>query len=221
MMKTINNIVHQMGLIEKTGKLFRIILRNHIERKQLTNSDFSILSNNCIGGTISHDLGMKFLSPTVNLFIRPNDFVKFLENLEQYLQCDVVEIDSKLTYPVGKLDDIIIYFKHYKTFEEAKRKWNDRKQRIRYDNLFIIMTDRWCCPDTVLRRFQKLPYKNKVCFTVKNYPAIPCCHEVKKDNDGSCVGVITKIENMWGKRLYQYAENFDYVAWLNSGKTNN
>ena len=38
-------------------------------RSELKNKDFTIFSCNCTGGVLYHDLGMKFLSPTINLYM--------------------------------------------------------------------------------------------------------------------------------------------------------
>ena len=54
-------------------------------RKIFQNKDISIISMNCTGGILYHDLGLQFRSPTVNLFMRAEDFIKFCENLEFYL----------------------------------------------------------------------------------------------------------------------------------------
>lgn len=40
-----------------------------INRKRLKNTDFSLITNNCVGGIISHDMHLQFRSPTVNLFL--------------------------------------------------------------------------------------------------------------------------------------------------------
>ena len=165
-----------------------------------------------------HDLGERFLSPTINLYIRPHDFVRFMENLQYYLnECDFVEmkdIEESLGYPVGRLDDILVFFKHYKSFNEAVEKWNERKDRIDHDNLFVIMTDRWCCPDKDLKKFDELPFKHKICFVARKreYPSTVV---VEKGSNGYCVGTITEVQNIFGKRLYQYAQNFDHIQWLN------
>lgn len=205
---------------EKTvriGTAFRKKIRNSIDRKKLVNKDFSILSNNCIGGVISSDLGVRFNSPTVNLYMTPSDFVKMIERLENYLDIEITEVQTDLDYPVGRLGDITLYFKHYDTFEEACKKWHERKKRIRFDNLYLIMSDRWCCPYSVLQRFEQLPYRHKICFTAKEYPEFSSCRRIVKNNaHGVCVGIITHITNIFGKRLFQYAENFDYIAFLNA-----
>ena len=187
--------------LQKVGKVFRKTFRNKVERKKLTNNNFTILSNTCIGGIIYHDMEKKFLTPTINLYITPVDFVKFLENLDYYLKLEITPIKSSLKYPVGKLGDLTIYFKHYDSIEEAIKKWDERKMRININNLYIMMTDRWCCPYEYLKRFGELKYKNKICFTYREYKEFPFCKKVSKWKDEECVGVITDIANIFGKRL--------------------
>ena len=67
---------------------------NMIKKKRLDlkNSDFTIISSNCLGGVISHKLGLKFMSPTVNLFIEPSSFVKFCKNLPFYFEQPLVAV---------------------------------------------------------------------------------------------------------------------------------
>jgi uncharacterized protein (DUF1919 family) len=73
------------------SKFFRI-LRNIVDKYQLKNYDFSIISNTCIGSVISSDLGLRFLSPTVNLYIKPSDFVTFLQNIDFYLSQELSQV---------------------------------------------------------------------------------------------------------------------------------
>ena len=213
---------------KNVGKLVREKWRNRRERQKLRNTDFTILSNTCIGGVISHDMGLQFLSPTVNLYMRPEDFVKFMSNLEHYLSAELVETVNPAPYPVGKLDDLVLYLKHYSSFEEAKEKWDERKKRINYKNIYVMMTDRdfippgrerWACGREVLEEFSRLPYR-KVCFTGERYPDLKCCRQVAKNKDGNCVNIITDIVSYSGKRLYQYANRFDYIEWLNTQEGN-
>lgn len=81
-------------------------------------------------GVILHELGERFNSPTVNLFFGAEDYIKFLEKLDYYLGQTLVETQSDKDYPVAKLDDITIYFMHYPSFDEAKRIWEKRTERI-------------------------------------------------------------------------------------------
>lgn len=52
-------------------------------RKRLKNKNFSLITNNCTGGFIYHDLGLRFNSPTINLFFYKDHFFTFLEHLEE------------------------------------------------------------------------------------------------------------------------------------------
>lgn len=103
--------------------------RKAMFRKKLTNKNISIISNNCIAGVLYHDLKCQFKSPTINLFFpKPEDFIKYVQNMEFYNKNELIQIDSDQTYPVGKLFDIEIHFMHYSSFKEAKKCWNTRKK---------------------------------------------------------------------------------------------
>ena len=59
-------------------------LRTPVNRRNiaaLKNTEFSLISSNCNGGFMLHDLGLQFRSPTVNLWIPPSDFIRFLRDL--------------------------------------------------------------------------------------------------------------------------------------------
>lgn len=192
---------------------------NNINRSRLndTGRTASILSMNCSGGIISHDLGLKFLSPTVNLFMRAGDFIKFCENLEYYfsidemIPCTDTNIIGERTYPIVYLDDLTLFLVHYSSIEEAQRKWNERKKRINWDNIVILNTDREGMTEDLKARFERLPYrkvlfthvpddKNKSCFFIQGYE-----HDTQ-------VGIITEPEGWNGKRPI---DQFDYVGLLN------
>lgn len=66
------------------GKLQRIERQRIIQRakNKLMNEQFSIVSQNCIGGVFYHDMEMEFLSPTINLYFEQPDFVLFVLNLK-------------------------------------------------------------------------------------------------------------------------------------------
>lgn len=114
---------------------------SRIVKKQLDLSEISLISMNCIGGIIYHDTHQKFLSPTVNLFFTPKDFLKFVENLDYYLSI-VPTVENGGKYPIGRLGDITLYFMHYKSADEALSKWEERKKRINRDKIFVIMVER-------------------------------------------------------------------------------
>ena len=59
--------------------------RNRMLRNNLKVSEFTVFSNNCIGGVFTHDVGRRFNSPTVNLTLDGPSFIKFLQNPNQYI----------------------------------------------------------------------------------------------------------------------------------------
>ena len=185
-----------------------------LKKKKLKNHSPTIISSNCNGAYILHDLGLRFNTPTVNLYFETKDYLKFVSNLDKYLSAELIEVVSNYSYPVGQLDDIFIYFMHYGSFDEAKLKWNERKKRIDKDNMFLIMSDRNHCTYEDLLAFDNLPYENKIVFTHKLYPEIKSAVYIKGFEDKSEVGVLSDWKPTFLKR--RYLDVFDYVAFLNN-----
>ena len=120
---------------------------NQENRERLHSEPFTLLTNNCIGGVIYHDLGLRFDSPTINLYLKDRDFIEFVINLEFYRKAELIEDTSQhaeFNFPVGILKgdsihrDIRIYFQHYKSFGEAAQKWAERSLRIQSKILVIF-----------------------------------------------------------------------------------
>ena len=198
----IKNIEHSMYLKNK--------------QKKLKYKNPTIISNNCVGGVISHDLGQMFCSPTVNLYFKAADYIKFLSDLRYYLSLDIVEIQSEVPYPVGLLGDIKVFFVHYSSFDEAKEKWIRRKKRVDYDNLYVLMTEREGCSWEIMKAFDLLDFKEKVLLTHKDYPNLKCSHYIKGFEDLDELGVITDPKpTFWQRR---YLDDYDYVSFLNKKK---
>ncbi len=183
------------------------------KRRALKNDCFSILSSNCSGTIMYYDLQLPYTSPTVNLSIGMNDFVKMVKNLRWYMEQEFMQVETGEEYPVGRLGDIYVRFIHYKTFEEAVRKWDERKKRISWDHLFIIGTDRAGCTFETIREFERLPYKNKVIFTHVEYPEFPSSYYIKGFEKEGELGIITDFRNGFLKR--RYLDDFDYIRFLN------
>lgn len=199
----------------KTLTLIQKIYTNVYElklRKRLKNKDFSIICSNCIGGVIYHRLGKKFLSPTINLWLHQDDFLKFVLNLKEYIAKDLVFINSEYDYPVAMLDDIKIYFNHSKTKEEAKSNWDKRKERINYDNLFIIMYDRDGIIKDDIKKLKNINCKNKIVLSDKEYKDIDYVLTIKPNYD-KANGQQYLDRDILDKRTFE--KHFDFVKWLN------
>lgn len=103
----------------------------------------TIISSNCLGARIYKEAGSIFNSPTIDLWFYPDDFIKFVNNIDHYLSCELLEKrDATKSYPCGLLGDINLNLQHYSDFASAKIKWDIRKKRIIKDRIVIFFTDR-------------------------------------------------------------------------------
>lgn len=174
----------------------------------------TIISCNCIGGVLYHELNLQFQSPTINLYMKCEDFIKFCEKMEYYLSLEITKYNGPIErdYPLGMLGDLVLYFVHYRSLEEAKEKWEIRKRRMNMENIFIIATDRDGCNDELLERFSKLPYQHKKMFAHLPY---------KRYKDVVYITGFEKEQQIEGLTLktkggHYLVDQFDWVAWLNA-----
>ncbi|WP_150539772.1 DUF1919 domain-containing protein [Actinobacillus vicugnae] len=185
---------------------------NALNRQRLQNHAMSVLSINCNGAFILHELEQQFRSPFVNLFLSPADFIKYLKNITHYMQAELVFESTNKSYPVGKLADLTIHFMHYHSEQEALEKWVERTKRINLDNLFVIMTDRDGCTYQDLQEFDRLPFANKVVFTHKPYPEFQSAFYIKGFETQPQVGDLFEFSGWNGKKYY---DQFNYIDWFN------
>lgn len=194
----------------------------HSLRKKNGNQNPSIISNNCIGGVIYHNLGLQFLSPTINLFINSDDFVFFCKHIEYYSTCPLIQdFSTDKNYPVGRIipdkdgyKEITVNFQHYKSFEEAEKKWVERFKRINWNNMYFIfefynsiynpeLMDEF---DNAELRGKKILLLHEEVKHIKNQFVLSC---YKNDMP---IGKVLEFDKTTGN---QYLEEFDYVSFLN------
>lgn len=133
----------------------------------LLDSRVSIIANNCWGGTAYHALGMRFLSPFINMFEEDGDYLRLLGDLQGYLGEKLrferfgYSMVLKREYPVCSLGDVELHFNHAAGMEEVENKWYERVGRINWDNLFIMMFTE---DKNTVKEFDRLHFQKKVCF---------------------------------------------------------
>lgn len=190
----------------------QIIYRNR-QRIRLKNRKFSLLTGNCIGGYLYHQLGLPFLSPTINMMILNQDFKKLILNLEYYLSITPItyEDDKFPDVPSAKIDDIILHFTHYNSSEEGIAAWEKRKRRIDIDNLYVIISDIDLSSKDI-EELQSAKVKKIVVMTSKDYNYDYCLYIPAfrgMDHVGDLLG--KTISGKWKFERY-----FDFVGWINS-----
>jgi len=193
-------------------------------RIRLKNKNFSIISDDCWGGRVYTDLGISYTSPTVNLFLYSSCYLKLVQDLRGYMEKDLnfktiskyevanlARQKSEKYYPIATLGDIEIHFLHSKDNEDAQTKWNYRKSRLDYENLFYKLSDAYLIDVNDLIAFEKLPLKNKVILVSKGYHNLSDAIIIKEFEEHGKVGDAFKYR--WIYRKY-----FNAVDWINNGK---
>lgn len=184
------------------------------KRLRLKNKTMTVLSSNCNGAYMLHDLGCPFNSPTVNLYFLPEHFLKFVSNPQKYLYAEMKEIVlPDVDYPVGQIEDILLYLMHYASFDEAKSAWERRAARVNLDNAFLVMTDKNDCTYEQIKQFDELPYEHKVIFTHKEYPEFSSAYYIPGFEEEGEVGILSD----WKPQLIRrrWLDDFDYVSFFN------
>ncbi len=203
-------------------------IKHSIDGFRIINRNISIISNNCLGADICHSLGLRFNSPTVNLQILPCHFVRFVSNLKHYLKYDPVEVtfvdddlerqvdrtyhrcSNELQFPIGIVDDIPIFFQHYKSFEEGRTDWNRRKERIAFDNLgFILIGDEEFRNECL--EFDRIQERKKLVFSINYDLKLQHTKVIRVD----CPPGKHFMDKMgfFGKKYYE--QRFNAVKWIN------
>lgn len=202
-----------LAIRKRTAALFRPRL-NAILQQKLGDTKFSIFSNNCLAGVFYHDAGQQFTSPTVNLAIDGEDFIRFLELPKKYMECPMEFISwPGHNYPIARIRDIEVRFVHFKSEKEAEEKWNQRAKRIVWENMYIVATDHdGMNKPELMERFDKLPYPNKIMFVAGEYPQYPWAITVPQFKGRHQVRIMTAFANFRGQRYYETC--FDLADWI-------
>ena len=194
------------------------------DKKKLRNKGFVLISRNCWGGQIYQWLGLPYNTPFVGLFLFGPCYMKLLRNFDRYMkmELDFSKVskypDANITYPIGILDDIEIHFQHYENEEEARNKWNKRKQRMlksdRNDYFFSIC-DRRGIDVKDIKEFHGMNFKHKISFSffkvngLNNEQHIKFMQNPAKEN---------KLPPNGKKRFKLTFLYFDIVNYLNTGE---
>lgn len=153
-------------------------------KRKLLYPNFTIISNNCLGGCVYRYFGLPYSSPTVGLFFLAEDYLRFVSGLKFYMSEELVFIAPDAThragevagyvemfgrYPIGRIKDVDIHFLHYENEEEAYEKWNKRKDRMDWSRIIVKMSQQNLWSDEIAHKFDELPFPNKLFFETKKF----------------------------------------------------
>ncbi|WMJ84227.1 DUF1919 domain-containing protein [Oscillospiraceae bacterium LTW-04] len=178
---------------------------SNYRRKKLDTTNFTIISNNCWGGIVYESYGLPKQTPTVGMFFMAEEYLKFVSNLRHYVEdCEMIFVEPDQarhknyymndkrfgSYPIARLDDVEIAMLHFHSREEAAFKWKSRCERINWESMLVKMNDQNVCKKEHAEQFMKLPFKNKVFFTVKKDWIDIHGITVLKSKNTNCCGVL-------------------------------
>jgi len=161
--------------------------------KEAIKKDWTIVSDNCYGVAYMKALNKPYESPFFSMFIYAPDYIKLLENFDEYMrntpvaQKPVSDADkfggkskykrSFAKYPVlllpGPAGDVELHFAHEKqSAEKAIQKWTSRTKRMSMDkkDMFVKMDDRDKFTVELGKRFLNLKqFPHKKLFVSQKY----------------------------------------------------
>ena len=119
-----------------------------IRRRYGRIDDLTILGINCIAGEIYNVFGCQFKTPTVNMAIEDDNFIKLCKNPDHYFSVDAepyienyIEPNTNgATFPLIKVDDIVIRAIHYENCAQACECWNRRRTRVTSKRCIVANT---------------------------------------------------------------------------------
>lgn len=102
------------------------------------------------------------------MFVQERDYLNLLQNLRETVQQPLEFVreerdpGASQNYPVYKIGEVELWMNHYHDYELARRKFEERRERINWDNLLIMM---YTTNPKAAEEFESLPYAKKVCMT--------------------------------------------------------
>lgn len=121
---------------------------------QIKDARFSILSEICFGGFLSHRMCIEHLSPFKNLWLRGRDYFEVLRDLEHFMSVEPVftgwyeeknddGTKTGVLNPILTLDGRVeLICNHDSDPQAAIDKWNRRRVKVNYDNLLVTFLAR-------------------------------------------------------------------------------
>lgn len=193
----------------------------YIQRKLLKNNSFTVISDDCWGAEVYRNFNLTYRTPFVGLFVMAPCFIKMLHNLEFYISSELTftkesKYEDRNTdrknkgkfYPIGLLNnEVEIHFLHYDSEKSAEESWTRRCNRINWQNLFIKFdSGKNQSTYDLLKEYDSLPFKNKICLSKEEFPEIKC-------------SIFLKDWQIDGAKMYLISlGSVNVISWLNNNK---
>lgn len=196
---------------------------SYFRKKLFSGNTPTILSNECSAGAIYQTLGLPMISPTINVGLLENDFIKLCQNPKHYFSIEVTDYNfGRVTFhqegaprhydiPCSKIDDITVYWAHCDPDGRFLKRWNVTRKKVNYDNLICCMSNsRIQISQKGWEAFSKLPYRHL---------AIKFRDKYIMPNDFENTVIAPREFPLW--QMDTVIENyFDILGWIMGSNTN-
>jgi uncharacterized protein (DUF1919 family) len=189
-------------------------LRNHLSReyikRRLPRDDFSIVSDDCWGGRVYAELGLKCFSPFIGMGFVPSEYLSFLVRMREPGALDVLSISSEERgYPIIQTRYARLMGMHYKSNDEFQSRYERRCKLIKWDRLFVKI-------DLGKPQYEQIDIERwndlKLPHALALYPA----DQPRFRSLAIHQGVAVTGWELDGARQFQLSvRNFDVFSWLN------
>lgn len=188
-------------------------------------SDPTIFSNMCLAGVIYKELGLKTLSPTINMTCINGDYIKFLENWEYYCSKKIraytkEEYDASFVpfhnfIPRGIIENKVTwFFNHYHSDKDGIAAWEKGVNRINRKNIVALAALE---SDKDAYAFEQLRIEKKIGFYYKDLHLEHVLYlkewdkaKVRYENGGNFLSFVVR----YCSNSYQYSSCIDWIHFL-------
>lgn len=124
--------------ISRRWRKFREKLRRRFLRRCLLRRDFTIVSDDCWGGRIYSEFGLRCHSPFVGMGFTAREYLDFLAGFREPGALEILgEKPSESGYPMLQTRNAWLYGLHFETAEEFRHAFERRCKTILWDRVFI------------------------------------------------------------------------------------
>jgi uncharacterized protein (DUF1919 family) len=175
---------------------------------------FSIIADDCWAGQLYEQLHIEYLTPTVGLWIKPENYLKYLECFDEVHKGELEFIVGDKNYPVAMLSGVEIHFMHFDNEQEAREKYLRRLGRIDKKHTHIkIDFGKPGYTRADMDKWNELRIPNSVAF----YPP-----SVKIPEAGIYNGILIPDWVIDGAVMFDRTRRyFNLFEWLRSGRIEN
>lgn len=219
--KAIMEDINALGIDRRKvidGKIFHMPMFDFKRYISLVKDPVTILSDDCWGGYVYHDLCLPFTSPIVNIWWPTGQFCKFMLDpfyyLAQPLEMKREGDFNRGLYPIGTLGEgerqVELHLTHAPNFAYMKERWDRRKKRINPSRIFVkLAVDGGRAPqgsawnvEAVLEAFEQVRYP-KICF---------CCGESGQKD-------VVYLKRFQAGLYQTESTHFDYGGYTRDNRT--